>query len=406
MKKYLLHFVQSSFATVILLTISNSAFAQASDPSNWNSFVYSSANTLVSDTFRLQTFGKSAWDNWIYTLSGDASIVSDKYTMKIPVGNNVSFSSYSIPFYSDVKISLHIGALNLVKGESLLFTFFRNGKTETATAFTPEDKDFLSYNTYTIGNNPTDLQIKTMQSSNSKTGYYMSDSLYAYGNIPKYSLFTGSGSWNDTLRWSHLPAMRHRNALINGKVSISSDIHCNDIAINSQGAIQVMPGSSLTLNNLDLYNTDLSILSEGNLSINGRITLHKTFDKTGKWYFIAFPFDVYPTDLDPHFKQKDATPNDGGNFLYIQTYNGDKRALSNQVSGNWEVLPIQPDNTPLFKKNKGYLIALDERATTRTLTFSSQSGEMNNNFTQETSIPVTLKTDLNPTFTEHYGWYL
>mgnify|MGYP000700763765 CR=1 FL=1 len=179
----------------------------------------------------------------------------------------------------------------------------------------------------------------------------MTDSVFAYGDIPSYSLFSGIGNWNDTTLWSHLPPLRHRNALIKGNVNITTDTYCKDIAIHS-GSLEINPGSLFILQNLDLYENKASLHSGGMILLSGRITFHKTFEEPGKWYFISFPFDVYPPGIDLHFEQKDATPNDGGNYFYVQSYNGDKRASSNQSAGNWEVVPIRPDNVPLFEKNQ------------------------------------------------------
>ena len=233
----------------------------------------------------------------------------------------------------------------------------------------------------------------------------MTDSVFAYGDIPSYSLFSGIGNWNDTTLWSHLPPLRHRNALIKGNVSITTDTYCKDIAIHS-GSLEINPGSLFILQNLDLYENKASLHSGGTILLSGRITFHKTFEEPGKWYFISFPFDVYPPGIDLHFEQKDATPNDGGNYFYVQSYNGDKRASSNQSAGNWEVVPIRPDNVPLFEKNKGYLIALDEKTTNRTLSFSSRPGDIPENFANIGAIAIPLNSDSSSGNQENHGWYL
>ena len=125
----------------------------------------------------------------------------------------------------------------------------------------------------------------------------MTDSVFAYGDIPSYSLFSGIGNWNDTTLWSHLPPLRHRNALIKGNVSITTDTYCKDIAIHS-GSLEINPGSLFILQNLDLYENKASLHSGGTILLSGRITFHKTFEEPGKWYFISFPFDVYPPGID------------------------------------------------------------------------------------------------------------
>lgn len=86
--------------------------------------------------------------------------------------------------------------------------------------------------------------------------------------------------------------------------------------------------------------------------------------------------------------------------------NGDKRASSNQSAGNWEVVPIRPDNVPLFEKNKGYLIALDEKTTNRTLSFSSRPGDIPENFANIGVIAIPLNSDSSSGNQENHGWYL
>lgn len=406
MKKKVLYFVQCSLVKISLFSAICPLQAQVSNPSSWQNFVNSNENVMVSDTFRLQTFGDSEWDNWEYTLIGNSSLVQDKNTIKIPVGSGAIFLPLSLTNYTNAKIVVHIAGLNLKPGESLLFKVHRNNKDEVITANKPEQgKDFMGYKYLTIADNPSSFTITTNRTTNTQNGYYMTDSIFAYGDIPSYTLFSGIGDWSDTTRWSHLPPLRHRNALINGNVNITADTYCNNATI-SAGDLIISPQSRLTLNNLDLYGTEATIHSNGEINISNCITLHKTFDKAGKWYFISFPFDVYPTGIDPRFAQKDATPNDGGNYFYVQSYNGDKRASANQSAGNWEVVPIRSIGVPLFEKNKGYLIALDEKTADRTLSFSSQPGDIPEDFARTGLLAVPIESSMTSDNQENYGWYL
>ena len=75
MKKKVMHFVQCALVKILFFGTGYSLQAQVSDPSSWESFVNSSDNTLVSDTFRLQTFGDSEWDNWGYSAKGGTQIL-------------------------------------------------------------------------------------------------------------------------------------------------------------------------------------------------------------------------------------------------------------------------------------------------------------------------------------------
>lgn len=205
--------------------------------------------------------------------------------------------------------------------------------------------------------------------------------------IPSYSLFTGSSDWNNEDRWSHLPAYRHRNALINGTISVNTNISCKDIFIGD-GSIRISPTGNLSANNLTIYSGDNALASSstlrssGTINIAGKITVEKTFAQKGKWYFISFPFDVFASGIDPDFQLGDDKSDTNGNYFYVQTYNGEKRANSQSPSNNWEVIPQTIINTsqPIFKKNKGYLIAIDASADRQNLRFSSKAGDIPTDF--------------------------
>lgn len=216
MKKGVIHFVQYVLVKILFFGAAYPLQAQVSNPSSWESFVGSDENRLVSDTLRLQTFGDSEWDNWGYTLTVNSSLIQEKHTIKIPVGSGIIFSPFSLNNYTNVKIVSHIAGLKLEPGELLLFNVHRNNSDEVITGNTPEQgKDYMGYRYLTIGSNPSSFAITTNKKVNTQNGYYMTDSVFAYGDIPSYSLFSGIGNWNDTTLWSHLPPLRHRNALIN-----------------------------------------------------------------------------------------------------------------------------------------------------------------------------------------------
>lgn len=410
MKKNALHSVRGIVVKILFFTsVYPSIHAQVSDPSVWHLFINSKENVVVSDTFRLQTFGEKDTDNWIFSLQGGATVVTDKSTLKIPLGSSVFFEPISLTGHIDVIIGLRMAGKYLMPTENLIFNCFRKGKMETLTVFTPEASDVTyNYSLKRIIDNPSFVNILASQpASNTKSGYYMTDSAFAFGNIPQYSLFTGAGNWGDTLRWSHLPPLRNRSALIGGDVTIDTNTRCKSAAL-STGSLQIAPNTRFITDDLHLYDAKGSLTSQGEIVINKQITFHKTFDEKGKWYFISFPFNVYPHNIDARFLQKDAAPNDGGNFFYVQRYNGEKRAQTNSSAGNWEVCPIIEVNShvPLFEKNKGYLIALDEKATDQTLLFSSETGEIPIDFAKNGEIPITVSASGTGINKENKGWYL
>lgn len=415
MKKKVIHFVHRALVKILFFGASYQLHAQVSNPSSWESFVNSDDNILVSDTFRLQTFGDSGWDNWEYTTSGTTQILDvssvnidklgGKMGLRMSLGSRINFKQYTPTLYTDVKAEIFFGGRYLKKGNNLSIRIYREDENPVSTLFIPDSTDSCKYNLLSIIRTPLRFDLFSASSSSNPKGYYCLQYALAYGDIPSYSLFSGIGNWNDTTLWSHLPPLRHRNALIKGDVNITTDTYCKDIAICS-GSLQINPGNRFILQNLDVYENEAFLYSEGTILLSDRITLHKTFEESGKWYFVSFPFDVYPSGIDPRFKQKDATPNDGGNYFYVQSYNGDKRSSTNQSAGNWEVVPIRPDNVPLFEKNKGYLIALDEKATDRTLSFSSHLGDIPEDFAHTGVSAIPLGSYMTSDNQENYGWYL
>lgn len=376
--------------------------AQVSNPSAWESFVTSKDNPVVSDTFRLQTFGKSGRDNWTYRTAGEASLLEEEHALRLPSGSCATFTSINPTGYEDITFPFYIRGENLTEESELQFIVFRNNQWDTIDI---PLKNLLEKGRLRefIKDNPTELTIRVGESSNAA---FLLDSVYATGNIPAYSLFTGSGDWNDTARWSHLPPLRNRCALIQGETTVSHDTQCRDIAIHS-GSLQLSADNSLSLHNLSLYGDEAFFHSNGTLEQSGSITVHKTFEETGKWYFISFPFDVYSTGIDSRFQQQDERFEGSGNYFYLQRYNGDRRASLNQASGNWEVVPRHTDpQTPLFEKNKGYLIALDADATDRTLSFTSQTGDIPEDFARVGLVSLVMQSDQTADNAANFGWFL
>lgn len=405
MKKYVLPLVSRSFVRFSLFTIVSLCMkAQEPAPSSWNTFINSAENRIVSDTFRLQTFKDRVSDNWKYQKTDGSLLLEDIPALKLPSGSSASFEPYPLTGYGNVIINLHLARKSFAGDEKLMLEWLRDGvlcKADNVSI--KDDPSNPNYFTQRITKNPTSVRI-LVSGSGSDAGYCLADSVYAYGDIPLYSLFTGRGGWNDTARWTHLPPLRHRNALINGALTVGTAIHCNRIALH-KGSIHIDPGNRLEINDLHLHDGS-PITSEGEIRIRHQITLHKTFEEKGKWYFISFPFNVYADQIDARFRQKDATPNNGGNFFYVLTYNGDKRARNNLPEGNWEVVPVRSGSIPVFEKNKGYLIALDEKAADRTLAFASKEGELPDDFAKNGTIPVIVSATRTNENEKNHGWYL
>ncbi|KKB58629.1 T9SS type A sorting domain-containing protein [Parabacteroides gordonii] len=404
MKKKHLRMFRRILAGTAILTVLVPVRAQVSNPSEWSGFVKGSGNTVVVDTFRMQTFSGAAGDNWEYTGS-DGVVIEKGRGLKIPLKGKVSFEPYTLESFQRVSAVITLFAHSIVAGDTLFVELDnKNGKNRGGAVY-PQGKD-KPVESVRFGSNPYRLDFFASTLKANTQGYFLIDSIYAKDTIPRYSLFSGTGNWNDKSCWSHLPPFRHRRALINGVVEINSLVQCNQASL-ADGRLHITDNGHFIVDELFLHNTDISLTVAGELTVNKQITIYYTFPEKGKWHFLSFPFDVSLKGLDPRFELKDDTFSGNGNYLYVQTYNSDKRASSQQATGNWEVFPMPSslENPFIFEKGKGYLVALDATASDNTLTFSVDKENIPDNFGKGTSIPINISSsgDAN---SGHSGWYL
>lgn len=408
MKKKHLRMFWRILAGTAILTVLVPVRAQVSNPSEWSGFVKGSGNMVVVDTFRMQTFSGAAGDNWEYTVIGETNVSEIQKALVIPLGSGVAFDSFKIDNYRNGIIQMRCAAKSLALKEIMTLRYLYGGLLKTRKLYEPKvDNVDLNYTNAQITGSPYSMEfIAADPAEKTYNGYYLLSEIFAFGQIPQYSLFSGNGNWNDTIRWSHLPPFRHRRALINGGVEINSLVQCNQAGL-ADGSLRIIDKGHFIVDELFLHNTDISLTVTGELTVNKQITIYYTFPEKGKWYFLSFPFDVSQKGLDPRFQLKDDTFSGNGNYLYVQTYNSDKRASSQQATGNWEVFPMpsSSDNPLIFEKGKGYLVALDAAASDNTLTFSVDKENIPDNFGKATSIPINISSsgDAN---SGHSGWYL
>lgn len=437
MKKNPLSYLPTLFKTLLPLCISTLATAQIPDPAEWAYFVTGSGNPVIRDTFCLQTFSAAPGDNWKYTVEGRAVLFdateagianqAGRYSLKLEPGDRVSFSTFSPGWHTDIQIYFRYAAKNLMKGENLLISAERlqSNLTDYPACTVTSDRYTLSYprgyakNHVQLGGNPTNLILRVAASAQTAGGFYCLDSVYACGQASRYSLFTGTGRWEETAQWSHGVPGQKRDALVQGELKIEQPVSAREIAL-ADGAIDIRPDGRLQFQHLSLYAPVASgsrpdapgaLFSEGHLDIAGSLTVQKTFPAAGQWYFISFPFDVYPEGIDPDFVWQDDKPNPGGNYFYVCRYNGRKRAETRHPSGNWEIIRpgSHPAGLPLFEKNKGYLIALDAACNRLQLAFSSRSGDIPADFGHKGQISLQVfapSNEKNDEAEAHDGWCL
>lgn len=404
MRKKAISMIRCALIGIAILFGTALSKAQVNNPSTWSTFVQGDDNTLICDTFRLQTFSGAATDNWEYTLSGHADIfdptpifsdASKDKALRLYAGSKIVFAPYSLKGYSDVKIRLLPAIHNLTTKDTLFasanraekpikHSVFYKGKSPNEYKSFKDIKSEIGGKYFNIEKNPTNLTLEMSEKASSLNGLFAFDTIAAYGNIAQYSLFKGNGSWSQEDNWSHLAPQRKRIGLVEGDLTIDTDVHCRS---------------------LHLHNSSIRFTNQGQLTLDEELYLHHTFPAKGKWFFFSLPFDVYPEDLDPEFTLKDDMPNEGGNFLYVCRYDAQQRAEQQNTTGNWKVIKLQElQDQPLFEKNTGYLVALDEKATTTTVCFTTSGKELPKEWGHRASIPVEAfgtERDNN-----HNGWYL
>ena len=385
--------------------ISTSFFvqAQAVQPNSWSSFVQSKiTNPLVIDTFLLQTFQGKSTDNWNYTVEKGSVSIEDithldksvgahgDKALKIRSNTEVKFDHYDVTPFD----SVHIHSRIYTQDDIYIRTYRDNMDPTIKIAC----KD--TFRNLDVIKNPPQIDYIIYSLTNME--YIFIDSIMTHGFNRQYSLFTGTGDWGTSERWSHLPARRSNTALIQGNVSIQDERTTQAVQI-SGGSLQITQDGTFHTHELTLYDTESShaaLIASGTLDIQEQLIVEKTFPTKGQWYFFSLPFDLYADDIE-NFTFKDDTETDNGNYFYLQTYDGHKRA--NGQPG-WKVVSVsQTTDQPIIRKHQGYLIALDAGASTTTIRFHCPSERIPSEFGNSGSLSVDVAAGGNEA---NNGWVL
>ena len=256
--------------------ISTSFFVQAQSvqPNSWGSFVQNKiTNPLVIDTFLLQTFQGKSTDNWNYTVEGSVSIEDitnlDKSVgahgdkaLKIRSNTEVKFDHYDVTPFDSVHIYMHEYAE--LNKETVRIRLFRNGSDALIDLLIRSTEQFRRT---PAPRNPLGLDIITPTLKSESIVLF--DSIMTHGFNRQYSLFTGTGDWGTSERWSHLPARRSNTALIQGNVSIQDERTTKAVQI-SGGSLQITQDGTFQTHELTLYDTESShatLIASGMLDI-------------------------------------------------------------------------------------------------------------------------------------------
>lgn len=380
-------------------------------PLQWESLIQDQQkNLIIRDTVLYQGFDSDNPRTINYTVSGKYDFfypqeegiqgASDSRAIRLYPGSTLTIDTLIYPALKMAEIHIPFAVQQVSEGDDLKFTTsfdLGNDEVNRRPCILPE-KNCTYYFRQVISEskqclfiagryNPHKVLIEVNKKTSTNNGYYCIDSLFLVGNIEQYSLLQQAGTWHDHSLWSHdYPSLR-RVALIDADVRIDQAAECQHL-INNQKEIQIQP--------------------EGILHTRQMTSLY-TFAEKGKWYFVSFPHDVSLNGIDTRFQLGDAstiTTEPVNNILYIQAYDGRRRAENNRADGNWTVLSadvFSPDDI-LLEKGKGYLMAIDETANIQTLSFSSpENGSLI--YQENTSIDLEANT-LQGSDEAHNGWIL
>lgn len=120
-------------------------------------FCEGSGNTVVVDTFRMQTFSGAAGDNWEYTGS-DGVVIERGRGLKIPLKGKVSFEPYTLESFQRVSAVITLSAYSLTAGDTLFVELDnKNGKNRGGAVY-PQGKD-KPVESVRFGSNPYRLDF-------------------------------------------------------------------------------------------------------------------------------------------------------------------------------------------------------------------------------------------------------
>lgn len=431
-------------ATVLLMAVTyNHAQELPQSPSQWSTFVSSNKNLLVEHTLLKQSFENEASDQWEYTTNGTVVSLSTYGINKIDgdkalkLTRNQTFTLETIPtapyldYYDKVKTLVEAAGY---KTQSNCILQTKHFKSEgfslydwiTVKATKPYTFPFCDSNSSTsdiiyIQNNVTrvfDMDTNIQPYSISVNDYnetldcaFFIDHIRIIGKANQYTLTKQGGLWNNNNDWTHnLPSM-HTSALITHDKQLNTHEQCEDLHLGHATLSIETNGNLSVANNLVIHSqtnssTNPAFYNEGGLSIQNNLEFHITFDQKAKWVFVSFPHDVYIDDIDNNWSLGDAATTTGGNKFYVRKYNSDKRASDG--SSGWQVISTSEVNstTPLFERNKGYLVAIDQTATEETLPVYIHNEKLTPAFASNATVAISAALHNSNANSEHSGWSL
>lgn len=430
-------------ASVLLLAVThNHAQELPQSPSQWSTFVSSDKNLLVEHTLLKQSFETEASDQWEYITDGtvvDLSTyginkIDGNKALKLTRNQNLTLETIPVApyldYYTSVKTLVDAAGYKTIKGciletrhhsatEERLYNWITIKATNSYT-FPFNDPNSLATNIEYAANQKTRVfeMDKHFQPYSFSANDFSSANEYAFfidniriiGKASMYTMTSTNDTWSNT-DWTHNRPQAHTSALVAHDTEVNTHEQCNNLHIGNATLHINSNGNLLVSDNLVIHSqtnssTNPAFYNEGALSIQNNLEFHITFDQKAKWVFVSFPHDVYIDDIDNNWNLGDASTTTGGNKFYVRKYNSDKRASDG--SSGWQVISTSEVNssTPLFERNKGYLVAIDQTATEATLPVYIHNEKLTPTFASNATVAISAALHNSNASSEHSGWSL
>ncbi|NOY50199.1 MAG: T9SS type A sorting domain-containing protein [Chlorobi bacterium] len=107
------------------------------------------------------------------------------------------------------------------------------------------------------------------------------------------TIWRGSGNWTESSKWSNGIPYDICNAIIDsGDITVDVDAQINDLTMNSQTAMTISSGKTITAGGNLVLESDAngyaSFIDEGSISVGGTVTVKK-YISADQWHYITSP---------------------------------------------------------------------------------------------------------------------
>ena len=278
---------------------------------NWKHLLLGKKNPHITDSLVILDFEGGKYQipysvegkhDYFYPKEAGIPNASDGKAIRLYPGSILKLDTFFLKDYDGLTVNVPYAIQHVNKKENITFTSHKGGNRED---IIDKINWNIPSNDYSCGfpktfqlnaakrnpfwnesYTPLDLIIEITESSTpSENGYYCIDQIFLTGEVRTYALFHSPGNWFQQELWTEHRPTHLRNALIQGEVTIDDSARCKEMIA---------------------CNANIQLVDEGSLQME-KMTTILPFPGKGKWYFVSFPFDVYPKNVDSRFIWGDET---------------------------------------------------------------------------------------------------